>query len=99
MSIGEVSGNMGANRYGDKASESTSPAVRFGDVVDPNAGDVDFDTPVRAFYIGTTGNVSLVGIDGKVTLFTGVGIGGIYDIQIIGTRAASTTVTILIPLY
>lgn len=84
---------------GDIAKESTAPAVQVGAPYDPSSADTDLDTVARGFYVGVLGNLNIVDADGNVRLLTGLVAGSVIDIQIKGTRAASTTTTLINPLY
>ena len=101
MTVGyrDKSGNNPTHFLMDRAEVTQMPAVRVGDAIDPNSGDVDFASAARGFYAGTGGNVTIVDGNGDARLLTGVVVGSVVDIQILGTRAASSTITLLNPLY
>lgn len=99
MPYKDLSGNNPTTTILDKAVKSTSPAVSTGAPVDPNAADIDFDRIARGFYVGASGNLTIVDPTGNTRLLTGLVVGSIIDIQLIGTRADSTTVVLINPLY
>lgn len=57
---------------------------------------VDFDDPTQAIYVGTTGDVAVVGIDDSVVTYVGVPAGAILPVQAKRVNSTNTTASNLV---
>lgn len=55
--------------------------------------------PCRALYVGTGGNVVVVGVDGTATTFVSVPSGSILPVAAERVNATDTTATSIVALY
>ncbi len=60
--------------------------------------DVTVIPPTRALYVGGTGNLNVVMVDGQTVLFSAVPV-GIFPIQVTKVMSTSTTATNIVALY
>lgn len=66
-------------------------------VVTPS-DSIDLDRPARALYVGGTGTVTAVLLDGSTVLFTAVPVGAILPLQFKRINATGTTATLLVAM-
>ena len=60
---------------------------------------VSFDQPTRALYVGASGNVNIVQIDGSTVVFVGVQGGSILPVRAIRVNSSSTTASSIVALF
>jgi hypothetical protein len=60
---------------------------------------VNFTTEARALYVGGTGNVSLVTIEGDVLVFNSVPAGSILPVATRRVNSTNTTATNMLGIY
>lgn len=81
-------------------SDNTAPAYLFLAVTPSDTvGDNFAAGPCRGLYVGTTGNVEAVGLDGTAVVFTAVPAGWILPIAAIRVNASLTTATNIVALF
>jgi hypothetical protein len=80
----------------DYASGNVAPAARHAAVTPSNT--VGFG-PARALYIGVTGNVAVVDLDGNAVTYVGVTGGSILPIQCTRVNATGTTATNIVVMF
>lgn len=81
----------------DTVAATGEPATHAA-AVTPNDG-VDLPSVSRAFYIGVSGNLSVVMAGGETATFVGLPTGGILPIQATRVRATGTTATSIVALW
>lgn len=75
---------------------NVSDPAKFGAVVTPS--DSTVLTPTRALYIGVTGDVSVLMMNGETILFKSVAV-GILPVQVTKVFATNTTAASIVALW
>lgn len=75
---------------------NVSDPAKFGTAVTPSNSTVL--TPTRALYIGATGDVSVLMMNGETILFKAVAV-GILPVQVTKVFATNTTATNIVALW
>jgi hypothetical protein len=60
---------------------------------------VGFSYIARALYVGTTGDVAVVGLDGVAVTFTAVPAGALLPVMCIRVNSANTSASNIVGLY
>lgn len=67
--------------------------------VTPADSDFAAGLQVRGFYVGVTGNVSVVTVRGNTVTFMGVPAGQVMPVSVKQIRATGTTASFIVALY
>lgn len=87
---------MATDKFSTFARGLTAPAS---DAFDITADDnTDFATTARAIYVGRTGDVALVTLEGTTVTFVGLQAGTVLPVSTARVRATGTTASDLIGL-
>jgi len=70
------------------SNDPTAPATRL---VAITPADSDLARPIRAFYVGVAGNITLTPVYGDPVLLTAVSAGAVYPFAAIRISATGTT--------
>jgi hypothetical protein len=85
-----------ADNFEDYNQGLDSPAFN---AVEITPADSDLSTDLRGFYVGVTGNVTVMTSGGNTVLFVAVPAGSIMPIRCKQVRATGTTATSIVGLY
>ena len=86
-----------AENYSGRAGGMGAPA-RGGFVVTPS-DSTDLSHETRAIYVGASGDLSLVMVDGSAVVLCGIVAGSLLPVRAIRVPATGTTADLLVGLY
>jgi hypothetical protein len=86
-----------AENYASRASGMGAPA-RGGFAVTPSDA-VDLPHETRAIYVGASGDLSLVMVDGTAVTLCGIVAGSLLPVRVTRVKATNTTADLLVGLY